>query len=122
MPKHSKMKVAAGVGAGVAALAAAGAAAYFLYGSKHAASNRKKVAGWAVKARREIVRDLKKVKKFDQATYHKAVNGVINRYARFSHVDKKELAALAKHAKSQWKNIQRHIAKSRKPAHKKGKR
>ena len=118
MAKHSKAKVAAGVGTGVAALAAAGAAAYFFYGSKKAAANRKKAGQWAHKAKAEVIRDLKKAKKIDQAAYHKVVNGVMNRYSKMGSANKKEIAVLTKQAKGQWKNIQKHIAK----AQKKGKR
>ncbi|KKU52689.1 MAG: hypothetical protein A3H69_02395 [Candidatus Sungbacteria bacterium RIFCSPLOWO2_02_FULL_47_9] len=120
--KSKKVKIAAGVGAGVATLAAAGAAAYLFYGSKNASKNRRKVSAWTRKAKREVAAELEKVKKFDQAAYHKAVNSVMNRYAKLNHVDKKELAMLVKLARGQWKNIQKHVAKSQTKGAKKGKK
>src|SRR3990170_7547126 len=56
----SSMSVAA-VGAGLAAVAAAAAGTYFLYGSKKATKHRKEVKAWSLKARGEILEQLERL-------------------------------------------------------------
>lgn len=67
------------LGAAGATLAAA-AAAYYLYGSKHAEKNRAQLTSWAAKAEREIVREAKRFK--DKALTDKNLNAIITGVAR----------------------------------------
>ena len=60
--KSGKMAVGASIGAGLTAAAMAAAGAYFLYGSKQAANNRKKVKGWVEEAKKEVMKGLQKAK------------------------------------------------------------
>jgi flagellar basal body-associated protein FliL len=47
-----------GIGLGLTAAAVTAAGAYFLYGSKQAPQNRKKVKGWVLKAKGEVLEAL----------------------------------------------------------------
>ena len=49
-----------GIGVGLTAAAVAAAGAYFLYGSKGAAKNRKVVKSWAIKAKGEVLEAIEK--------------------------------------------------------------
>jgi hypothetical protein len=82
--KVSKKKVALGVGAGLAALAAAGAAGYYFYGSKDAGKNRKKAGAWANKMKSDVVKAAKKAKKLDQKAVHAIVTNAESAYRRMS--------------------------------------
>lgn len=119
--RTSGRKVAAGIGAGVALAAAAAAGAYFLYGSKNAARNRRVVKGWALKAKGEVLEQMEKVRQMDQKTYNKIVDSVTSRYKAIKSVDKAELAAMARELRGHWKSISKQVTKpAAKKAAKKG--
>ena len=97
------------VGAGLAALAVAGAAgAYFLYG-KDAAKNRKQIKAWSVKAKGEILEKLEKAKILTEDNYHMIVDGALTKYAKMKNVAPEELQGLSKELKSHWKSIKKEI-------------
>lgn len=91
------------VGAGVG-LAALSAGAYFLYG-KDGAENRKKVRGWTLKARGEMLEKLEKMRELNEKKYHEVVDAVAARYKKLKEVDAKELNGLVKEAKGFWGRI-----------------
>lgn len=94
-------------GLGLAAVAAATAAgAYFLYGSKHAAKNRKKVKGWALKAKGEVLHRMENAKSdITEIDYKGIVDSVVERYKKLKDVNLTEVEALRNELKSHWKNI-----------------
>ena len=107
------------VGAGLAALAVAGAAgAYFLYG-KDGAKNRKKISAWGLKAKADIIEKLEKAKVVSEDNYHMIVDGALTKYAKMKNVAPEELAALSKELKSHWKSIEKQLAPKKKVAKKK---
>ena len=91
------------VGAGIVA---AMAGAYFLYGSKDAAKNRKKIKGWTLKAKGEVLEKLEKVEHASKEQYEKTVDAVLGKYKTLKNVDLKEVEALAKDLKRHWKAFQ----------------
>jgi hypothetical protein len=97
-----KLGLGAAIGAG---LAAAAAGAYFLYGSRNAAKNRKKVKGWMLKARGEVVEQIEKMRELSWEDYEKAVDRVMDRYRKMESTSTAEVNELAKELKSHWKNI-----------------
>ena len=117
MTKHDKKTAATVAGMGVA-LAAAAAAGYFLYG-KDGAKNRKKVKGWMLKAKGEVLEKLEEAKHVSEPMYRKIVSGVAKRYASLKNVDKKDLAQMAKELQGHWKSIKRHIGTAKPKAKKK---
>jgi hypothetical protein len=97
--KNSTLGKAVAVGAGVAALAAAG---YFFFGPA-GEKNRKKMKGWVIKMKGEIVEKMESVKEVTEPVYNSIVDGVAAKYA--SVVDQAELDKLVKELKRHWKMI-----------------
>lgn len=111
MKKSQKKAIA--IGSGVAALAAAAAGAYFFTG-KRGVKNRKKVAGWASKAKREVMSEMNNMEKVSKQTYDKTVDKVLKNYKSMKNVDAKELMDMAKELKGHWNSISSEISKVRK--------
>lgn len=105
----SASKVAVGAG-----IVAALAGAYFLYGSKDAVKNRKKIKGWTLKAKGEILEKLEKVDHATQAQYESTVDTVLNKYKALKSVDMSEADSLAKDLKKHWKAFQAELKKVKK--------
>ncbi len=93
------------VGLAAAGIAAAAAGAYFLYGSKDAEKNRKKVKGWAIKAKGEALELIEKAELLDAATYQGIIDKVITKAG--SSMEDRE--ALKKELLSYWKKIKDHV-------------
>lgn len=111
MKKSQKKAVA--VGAGVAALAAAAAGAYFFTG-KRGVKNRKKVSSWTAKAKRDVMSEMGKMKKVSKDTYNKTVDTVLANYKSVKSIDKKELADVTNELKAHWNAIAGEVEKARK--------
>lgn len=108
--QNSNNNVGIGVGAAAVAVAAAAAGAYFLYGSKDAAKNRKKVSGWMLKAKGEVLEKLETMKDtLTEESYNKLIDGVVAKYASVKGGSGAEAEALGKELKSHWKNIRKHF-------------
>lgn len=99
------------VGAGIIA---AMAGAYFMYGAKDAAKNRKKVKGWVLKAKGEVVEKLEKVQHATQEQYEATVDTVLNKYQAVKNIDTEEVDSLRKDLKKHWKGFQAEIKKIKK--------
>ncbi len=97
-------------GVALAAVVAAAAGAYFLYGSKKAKQHRKQVKGWMLKARGEVLEKLEKLKEVNEEIYQKVVNEVSNKYEALKSIDKEDVMEFAKELKSHWKSIAKEIA------------
>jgi hypothetical protein len=107
-PARKKNDGGAGAVLGVGILASL-AGAYFLYGAKDAAKNRKKVKAWALKAKAEVVEKLDKMSEATEEEYAALVDKVMAKYSALKSVDTMEAEALAKDLKKHWKAIQRDI-------------
>ncbi len=103
------MKVAGAAGIGLAALTAAAVGTYFLYG-KGGAQRRKKVQGWMLKARGEILERLEGLKQVNQAAYNRVIDEVGNRYRRLKNVDPAEVTEMMRELKGHWRNIYRQLS------------
>lgn len=101
MKKSQKQGLA--VAGGVAALAAAATAVYFMTGKN--AKNRKKVAKWANDMRNDVVKELGKASKVSQATYNKAVDTVTKNYKTLKKINTAEVALAASELKKSWDAI-----------------
>jgi soluble cytochrome b562 len=106
--------VAAGVGLGAAAVAAAGA--FFLYGSKNAAKNRKQVKSWALKAKAEVLEKLEDASEMTQAEYDQLIKSVSGAYAGAKNASKKDIIEFSKEMKDHWKQIEKAAAPLKKTA------
>lgn len=114
----SAAKVAAGIGAGLAAAAAAVAGAYFLYG-KDAAKNRKKIKGWMLKAKGEVLDQMEKMKDVSEDKYNAVVDAVSKKYQAVKSIDPAELEQMAKELKGHWKSIKKQVMTPEKKGKKK---
>jgi len=115
--RRKATKKKSGNGLGLAALAAATAAGvYFLYGSKNATKNRKKIKGWTLKAKGEVLEKMERMKNIDEADYKRIVDTVAKKYKKFKTVNTKEAESLGRELKAQWRVISKEAGK--KPAKK----
>ncbi len=105
--KKTMIKRDIAVGAGIAALAAAG---YFFFGPK-GKSNQKKVKGWMIKMKGEVVEKLESAKEVTEPLFNNMVDTVAETYAKGGKATKKEIADLAKELKSHWKSIAKPVKK-----------
>lgn len=96
-------KVGIGVALTTAAVAAAGA--YFLYGSPNAKSNRKKVRGWALKAKGEVLEVLEQAGNMTAEEYQAALEKIAAGYGKMQSVSKGEIDEFKKEMMSYWKKI-----------------
>lgn len=108
MAKTKTTGAATVVGAGLAAIAAFAAAGYFLYG-KDGAKNRKKVRGWMLKAKGEVLEGVEKLKEVTEPQYTAIVDKVSAKYASIKNIDPAELEAMVRELRGHWKNIKKSI-------------
>jgi gas vesicle protein len=90
-----------GIGAGVAAAAAA---VYLLFGPE-GKQNRKHVKGWAVKMKGEIIEHLEKAKELSEPVYREIVDKVHEKYSKIKNMDQVELAAFVADLHKHWKGM-----------------
>ena len=103
MASKKTKRVAVGVGVAAAA-AAAIVGAYFLYG-KDGAKNRKKVKGWMLKAKGEVLEQIERLERVTPKAYQDAVSAVMARYKKLKNVDAKDLAELSRELTAYWKHV-----------------
>lgn len=99
--KTTKAKAIVAAGAGVLALAAA---SYYLFGPE-AKKHQKKVKGWMIKAKGEIVEKLEEAKDMTEPAYHAIVDSVAAAYMNKGTITKDDLAEFTGNLKKQWKSI-----------------
>lgn len=93
------------VGVGVAAVSAA---AYLLFGPE-GKKNRKKVQGWAVKMKGEMIEKFEKAQEVTEPIYHKVVDEVSAKYAKLKNVDKKDVDDAVAEVKKHWNALMRDV-------------
>jgi len=109
---HGAEMVAAGIVAAVAGLV-------FLYGSDTGKKKRKKIKGWTLKARGEVLEKLEKAKEVNEEVYDKVVDGVMAKYAKLKTVNDEEVEPMIKEFKSHWKQIKKELKPAKKVTKKK---
>ncbi|MBI2577250.1 MAG: hypothetical protein HYV77_00190 [Candidatus Wildermuthbacteria bacterium] len=95
--------------AGVGLAIAAAAGAYFLYGTKSGAKQRKKIHGWTLKAKGEVLEKLEQLKEINETAYQDIVDKVTQRYQAMKNIDPQELQAFVQDLKSSWKHIRKGV-------------
>lgn len=104
-PLSSAQKVGLGLGLTAAALAAAGG--YFLYGSKQAVQNRKRVKSWTLKAKGEILEALEKSSKITEEEYKALVAAASGAYGSVQKATRGELKEFTDEMHQHWNKLQR---------------
>jgi gas vesicle protein len=107
---------AVGIGIGLSTAAVAAASAYFLYGSKSAAKNRKVVKSWALKAKAEVLEKLEDAQEMTQAEYDQLIKSVSGAYTGAKNASKKDILEFSKEMKDHWKQIEKAAAPLKKTA------
>jgi hypothetical protein len=105
--KNNSNNHALGTALAVGAALSAAAGAFFLYGSKNAAKNRKKVSSWALRTKAEVMDKLDKVKVLTKDDYFQIVDNAVRKYAVVRDVTEIEAKAVANELKTAWNHIQR---------------
>lgn len=118
-PSKVTKNQAVGIGIGLTAAAVAAAGAYFLYGSKSAAKNRKAVKSWTLKAKAEVLEKLEEAQDMTQAEYLALIDGVTTAYQGVKSASKTDLATFKKEMKEHWVGIAKSVAPKKKAAVKK---
>lgn len=123
MTQKKSSEVNKAVAVGIAGLAIAGlAGAYFLYGSKNAAKNRKKVSAWALRAKAEIMDKLEKVKEVSEERFHTIVDEATQKYgSKVKDLSAADVTAFATGLKKHWKDIKKEVSGTKKASKKKAK-
>ena len=99
----ASQKLSIGVGLTAAAVTAAGA--YFLYGSDDAAKNRKKVKGWMLKAKGDVLDKLEDAKHITEDEFHALVENVVDTYAKARTLSQKEMKDFRKEMTENWEDL-----------------
>lgn len=94
-----------GIGVGLTAAAVAAAGTYFLYGSKNAPKNRKKVKGWALKAKGEVLDALEKAEHITEEEFHQLVDKVAKTYGKARNLSERELREFKKEMSENWQGL-----------------
>lgn len=112
MAKKTEVKkvskgVGVGVGVGITAALVSAAGAYFLYGSKNAEKNRKKVKSWSLKAKAEVLEGIEKAKDMTKEDYDMLIDKTTKMYSKVKDASAEELIGFAKEMKSHWKTLEK---------------
>lgn len=97
-----------GIGVGITAAAVTAAGAYFLYGSKDAEKNRKKVRSWMLKAKGEVLEGLERAQHMTREEYEQLVNTIAAAYADLQDASKKDISEFKKEMKAHWDTIEQY--------------
>lgn len=101
----------AGIGILVGALAAAGLAAVYLYGTQAGETHRKQLNKRLRSIKKDVVAELKKLQKVDKEVYVAVIDDVVSRYQQMGEVDAEEVIAFAKELKHHYETIRQEAAK-----------
>lgn len=104
-------------GASIGALAAA---VYFFSGSK-GKRNQRKLKGWMIKMRGEVIDRLENIQEVTEPVYHEVVDTVAQAQTVSARIPRQEIEELARDLKRDWKTITS-LAKGKRPASAKRKR
>lgn len=95
-----------GIGFGLTAAAVTAAGAYFLYGSKQATQNRKKVKGWMLKAKGEVLEALEKAEAITEEEYKELVSTASKAYGTVKSATAGEVKDFQKEMQEHWTKLQ----------------
>ncbi len=104
---------AAEIGAGVlAAVAAAGAAGYYFYGTKKAPQHREAASKWAKGLKRDTLKQMKKLQKIDAKSVAAVVEKASEAYRQAEGVSKKDVDAAVEELKKNWTKMKKELEPS----------
>ena len=92
------------IGAGVVAVGAASAGAYYLLGP-NAKAHQKKASVLMAKIKKKLAQKAKKVKNLTEPLYHSAVDALADTYSKQYKAHEKDIKSLAIQLKKEWKKV-----------------
>lgn len=95
------------IGFGLTAAAVTAAGAYFLYGSKQATQNRKKVKSWVLKAKGEVLEALEKAEAITEDEYRALVETASGAYGTVKNASANEVKDFKKEMNAHWQTLQK---------------
>ena len=110
MQKNKKIGVGKKVAVG-AGLAVVGAGVYYFFGP-NAKAHQRKAKEIVTKIKKEVEREVKKVKTVTVPIYHKAVDMVSKNYAKQYKLHEKDVKALASKVKNEWNGAKKVVKKA----------
>lgn len=99
--KKNDAKTALLIGAGVAALTAAGVYFFGPRGKAH----RKEAKGWMIRMKGEIIERMENAKEMTEEAYHNIIDAVTAQYKKHGKIAEEDIETLAKELKAHWKGI-----------------
>ena len=94
-----------GVGVGIAAAGVAAALGYYFYASEDAKQHRREAAKWAEDMKKEVVKEVKMVKKVSPVILGNIVDRAALVYRDIKGVDEKELERVVAELKKNWSKV-----------------
>lgn len=107
---NNQEKFSVGLGITTAVVTAVGT--YFLYGSKNADKNRKKVKSWMLKAKAEVLEGIESARELSRYDYENLVNTAIIAYTDAQNVTNKDIKDFKDEMKSHWAVIEEYAKKN----------
>ncbi len=98
--------------AGVVLAALAGA--YYLYGTKDGAKNRRKMASVMLRFKADVIDALEEVKDASEESYGKVIDTVAKKYEAVKGIDLDQMKEMKSDLKSHWKNIKKELVGAKK--------
>lgn len=99
-----------GIGFGLTAAAVTAAGAYFLYGSKQSVQNRKKIKGWMLKAKGEVLEALEKAESITEEEYKALVETASGAYSTMKNATAGEVKDFKKEMDEHWAKLKKNSA------------
>lgn len=93
------------VGSAIVASVGAIAGAYILFGTKKGKAKVKKVKGWMLKAKGEILEKLESVQNINEEAYKKIVDSVMKKYSNLKDQYGPDVNAFYSELLSHWKDV-----------------
>jgi CHASE3 domain sensor protein len=89
------------------ALTALIGAGYFLFGSRHARRNRRKVEGWFEDARSEVMGKIRNTKRLSRDKYNQIVDTVSDKYSQMKDVGRDKADEFRDELRSYWEDMEK---------------
>ena len=96
-----------GIGFGLTAAAVTAAGAYFFFFFKKSSQNRKKVKGWVLKAKGEVLETLEKAESITEDEYRKLVETACGAYGTVKSATAGEVKDFKKEMNDHWATLQK---------------
>ncbi len=109
--KNQDVVRAAEIGAGIVAIGAAAAAGYYFYATKDAKTHRKELSSWASGLKKEVIREVKKLKTMDAESVAHAIDSAVATYEGVRSIKRADVNRAARELKTNWQKVKQEAVK-----------